>query len=226
MMHVTNHGNVQLIEVGMDVKKMRLFGCWFFICFTCSPRSLERFFVAHFDKHIFQMGGKNTPPSCGIVKLLVEHLGIASWNLWEKILCMVGHHQKTRQKLALLHLAISYLLKPPNCEHLNWRNCTIYTVEILNKARYQQWMVWKTSLHANSWWFCVSTLPETNILPLKINGCEMSFLLGPSLCSEDTVDGRNPKQPPGMYRTLVNNGIYIISISTGDRRISEPSTVC
>ena len=22
----------------------------------------------------------------------------------------------------------------------------------------------------------------------------------------DTVDGRNPKQPPGMYKNLVNNG--------------------
>ena len=25
--------------------------------------------------------------------------------------------------------------------------------------------------------------------------------------SETTIDGRNPKQPPGMYKTIVNNGI-------------------
>jgi len=38
----------------------------------------------------------------------------------------------------------------------------------------------------------------------------------------NTVDGRNPKQPPGMYKNPVNNGIF--TISTDDRRISEPST--
>ena len=43
-----------------------------------------------------------------------------------------------------------------------------------------------------------------------------------------TVDGRNPKQPPEMYKTLciyiyLDNVIF--TISTGDRRISEPSTV-
>ena len=37
------------------------------------------------------------------------------------------------------------------------------------------------------------------------------------------VDGRNPKQPPGMYKNPVNNGIF--TISTGERRIFEPSTV-
>ena len=38
-----------------------------------------------------------------------------------------------------------------------------------------------------------------------------------------TVDGRNPA-PPGMYKTLqINSGINYLS--TGERRISEPSTV-
>ena len=27
----------------------------------------------------------------------------------------------------------------------------------------------------------------------------------------DTVDDRNPKQPPGMYKTLLNNGTFTIS---------------
>ena len=38
-----------------------------------------------------------------------------------------------------------------------------------------------------------------------------------------TVDGRNPKEPPGIFWNLVNNGILLTS--TGERRISEPSTV-
>ena len=29
----------------------------------------------------------------------------------------------------------------------------------------------------------------------------------------NTVDGRNPKQPPGIYETLVNNGISTISLN-------------
>ena len=42
--------------------------------------------------------------------------------------------------------------------------------------------------------------------------------------TDDSVDGRNPKQPPGMYKTLVNNGENLPVNSTGERRISEPST--
>ena len=38
-----------------------------------------------------------------------------------------------------------------------------------------------------------------------------------------TVDGRNPKGPPGIFGNLVNNGI--LPTSSGERRISEPSTV-
>ena len=38
-----------------------------------------------------------------------------------------------------------------------------------------------------------------------------------------TVDGRNPKEPPGIFWNLVSNGI--LPTSTGERRISEPSTV-
>ena len=37
----------------------------------------------------------------------------------------------------------------------------------------------------------------------------------------DTVDGRNPKQPPGMYKNPVNNGINYISTGAG----FLPSTV-
>ena len=44
-----------------------------------------------------------------------------------------------------------------------------------------------------------------------------------TLLTSSTVDGRNPKQPPGMYKKPVNNGIthqpQLVS------RISEPSTV-
>ena len=43
-------------------------------------------------------------------------------------------------------------------------------------------------------------------------GRRIYFLLGwrkPGRCY--TVDGRNPKQPPGMYKTLVNNGRFFIS---------------
>ena len=36
-----------------------------------------------------------------------------------------------------------------------------------------------------------------------------------------TVDGRNPKQPPGMYKTPVNNGINYLSTGAG----FLPSTV-
>ena len=36
-----------------------------------------------------------------------------------------------------------------------------------------------------------------------------------------TADGRNPKQPLGM----VKDGIFTAVPSTGERRISEPSTV-
>ena len=42
--------------------------------------------------------------------------------------------------------------------------------------------------------------------------------------TDDSVDGRNPKQPPGMYKTLVNNGENLPVNSTGERRISEPPT--
>ena len=31
----------------------------------------------------------------------------------------------------------------------------------------------------------------------------------------NTVDGRNPKQPPGMYIVPVNNGIFTISTGAG-----------
>ena len=30
--YVTNRGNGEMFQVGMDVKKIWLFGCWFFIC--------------------------------------------------------------------------------------------------------------------------------------------------------------------------------------------------
>jgi len=38
----------------------------------------------------------------------------------------------------------------------------------------------------------------------------------------DTVDGRNPKQPPGMVKTPINDGIIIILGGAG----FCPSTVC
>ena len=38
----------------------------------------------------------------------------------------------------------------------------------------------------------------------------------------DTVDGRNPKQPPGMVKNPVNDGIIIILGGAG----FCPSTVC
>ena len=58
-----------------------------------------------------------------------------------------------------------------------------------------------------------SANPLTNILDilLKIMGS----------CLSGTVDGRNPKQPPGMYKKTVNNGISTISTGAG----FLPSTV-
>ncbi len=43
--------------------------------------------------------------------------------------------------------------------------------------------------------------------------------------TDDSVDGRNPKQPPGMYKTLVNNGEHLPVNSTGERRISHLSSI-
>ena len=40
-----------------------------------------------------------------------------------------------------------------------------------------------------------------------------------------TVDGRNPA-PPGMYYKILKNNGKKLPSSTGDRRTSEPSTVC
>ena len=40
---------------------------------------------------------------------------------------------------------------------------------------------------------------------------------------DNTVDGRNPKQPPGTYKTLKIMGNK--PTSTGEPRISEASTV-
>jgi len=37
-------------------------------------------------------------------------------------------------------------------------------------------------------------------------------------------NGRNPEQPPGMYKTLVNNGITYLHLNWFSRRISERST--
>ena len=41
----------------------------------------------------------------------------------------------------------------------------------------------------------------------------------------DTVDGINPKQPPGMFQKLCNECDHLPT-STGEHRISEPSIVC
>ena len=51
---------------------------------------------------------------------------------------------------------------------------------------------------------------------------QFSFIFPPQKISPTTVDGRNPKQPPGMSKTFqnpVSTGIF--SISTGERRISS-----
>ena len=42
---------------------------------------------------------------------------------------------------------------------------------------------------------------------------------------ETTVDGRNPKQPPGMYKNLVNNGLFTISTGAGFQPSSVPPIV-
>ena len=42
------------------------------------------------------------------------------------------------------------------------------------------------------------------------------------LAFNETVDGRNTKQPPGMYKT--EKWWDKLPTSAGDRRISEPST--
>jgi len=52
----------------------------------------------------------------------------------------------------------------------------------------------------------------------------ISIILGFFLVSplkKTTVDGRNPAKPPGMYKTLVNNGINYLSTGAG----FLPSTV-
>ena len=172
------------VHVGMEVEKVWLFWCWLFIC-------LERFFVTHFDTTFSNGWGKHSTS--------LWNSEIASWNLWAKILCMIGHHQKTSQKLSLLQLSISYPTQTCKLWTFKLKKlCTIYTVKI-KKARYQQWMVWKTycwwkksctTWHVwilvnsglftistgagffpptvspfKSWWFCASTLPETNSKP-------------------------------------------------------------
>ena len=52
------------------------------------------------------------------------------------------------------------------------------------------------------------------------------FLLGPGLFSGASVGGRNPKQPPGMYKNLVNNGInYQPQLVSGSRISGQPINV-
>ena len=44
-------------------------------------------------------------------------------------------------------------------------------------------------------------------------------------CAGDTVDGRNPIQPPGIFK-IRDKEWDKLPTTTGDRRISEPSTAC
>ena len=53
------------------------------------------------------------------------------------------------------------------------------------------------------------------------------FLLGPGLFSGASVGGRNPKQPPEMYKNLVNNGINLPfpQLVSGSRISGQPINV-
>ena len=66
-----------------------------------------------------------------------------------------------------------------------------------------------------------NTLP-TNQLLLTSSNAMLEICLSKLLIN--TVDGRNPKQPPGMVlKPCPNNGIF--TISTGDRRISSINSI-